>query len=98
MMKFMITIAINNASNENLKSKLNNILNNEDLFIDNILNTVNQQANYDKLLIALEDLSKDSKTFEKLYERVKNNHLSLKTKSTVVLENLQKAMLLAFFL
>ena len=97
-MKFMITIAINNASNENLKSKLNNILNNEDLFIDNILNTVNQQANYDKLLIALEDLSKDSKTFEKLYERVKNNHLSLKTKSTVVLENLQKAMLLAFFL
>lgn len=97
MMKFMITVAINNASNENLKSKLNNILNNEDLLIDNILNTVNQQANYDKLLIALEDLSKDSKTFEKLYERVKKNPLSLKTKSNVVLENLQKAMLLAFF-
>ena len=97
MMKFMVGVTINNLSDDKLKSKLNNIINNEDLEIKNILNTVNQEKNYNQLLIALEDLSEDSKTFKKLFKRVKNNHSSLETKSNTVLENLQKAMLLSYF-
>lgn len=97
MMKFIVGVTINNITNEKLKTKLSNIINNEDLNIENILNTVNQEENYDKLLIALKDLSEDSKTFKNLLKRVEKNPLSLKTKSITVLENLQKAMLLSYF-
>ena len=37
MMKFMITITINNIQNQKLKLKLKNIINNEELLLDNIL-------------------------------------------------------------
>ena len=97
MMKFMANVTINNIKNEELKSKLKNIINNEELNIENILNTVNQEENYNKLLISLKDLTEDSKTFKNLLKRVEKNRLSLKTKSDTVLENLQKAMLLAYF-
>ena len=86
-----------NISNENLKLKLNQIINGEDLLLDNILDTINKEENYEQLLIALEDLSETSETFKKLYVRVKKNPLNMKTKSKSVLENLQKAMLLSYF-
>ena len=41
IMKFMVTITIQNIENEELKSKLEKIIYNEDLELDNILNTVN---------------------------------------------------------
>ena len=96
-MKFMVTVTIKNISNDDLKLTLEKIITNDDLNIENILNTVNQKENYNQLLIALEDLSKGSNTFKKLYERVKKNPQCLKTKSNSVLENLQKAMLLSYF-
>ena len=70
MMKFMITITIENIENEELKSKLEKIIFNEDLKLENILNTVNIKENYEKLLLALEMLSKKSKTFKNLFERL----------------------------
>ena len=70
-MKFMVTVTIKNISNDDLKLTLEKIITNDDLNIENILNTVNQKENYNQLLIALEDLSKGSNTFKKLYERVK---------------------------
>ena len=57
MMKFMITIIIENTNNQNLKLKLEKIINNEELDIDNILGTVNKEKHYDKLIITLEILS-----------------------------------------
>lgn len=97
MMKFMISVVFNNTKNSDLKVKLKNIINSDDLLLENILNTINQKENYDNLLLTLEELSQESKTFEKLYERMKNNPYDLKTKSVTVLENLQKAMLLTYF-
>ena len=41
MMKFMITITIQNIESDELKTKLEKILYNEDLELKNILNTVN---------------------------------------------------------
>ena len=96
-MKYMIKLLVENISNENLKLKLIEISDNEDLTLDNILDTINKEENYDQLLISLEDLSKCSKTFKNLYVRVKNNPLTMKTKSKSVLDNLQKAMLLSYF-
>ena len=98
MMKFMVTITIQNIENEELKSKLEKIIYNEDLELDNILNTVNIEENYKKLLLALEMLSGKSNTFKKLFERLMKNPLNFKTKSNQVLENLQKAMLLSYFM
>ena len=98
MMKFMVTITIQNIKNEELKSKLEKIIYNEDLELDNILNTVNIEENYEKLLLALEMLSEKSKTFKKLFERLMKNPLNFITKSNQVLENLQKAMLLSYFM
>ena len=98
MMKFMITITIQNIENEELMSKLEKIIDNEDLELKNILNTVNINENYEKLLLALEILSEKSNTFKKLFERLKKNPLNFKTKSNQVLENLQKAMLLSYFM
>ena len=98
MMKFMVTITIQNIENEELKSKLERIIYNEDLELDNILNTVNIEENYKKLLLALEMLSGKSNTFKKLFERLMKNPLNFKTKSNQVLENLQKAMLLSYFM
>ena len=98
MMKFMVTITIQNIENEELKSKLEKIIYNEDLELDNILNTVNIEENYKKLLLALEMLSGKSNTFKKLFERLMKNPLNFKTKSNQVLENLQKAILLSYFM
>lgn len=97
MMKFMVTITIKNIENDELKSKLEKIINNSDLELENILNTVNIKENYEKLLLALKKLSNKSNTFKKLFERLVKNPLNFKTKSNQVLENLQKAMLLSYF-
>ena len=42
-MKFMITITIQNIENEELKFKLGKIMNNKNLELKNILNTVNDE-------------------------------------------------------
>ncbi len=97
MMKFMVTITMNTIENIELISELEQIINNEDLKLKNILNSVNDENNYAKLMITLEKLSEKSKTLKKLYQRLEKNPLNFKTKSDPVLENLQKAMLLAFF-
>ena len=49
MMKFMITITIQNIENKELKSKLEKIIYNENLELENILDTVNAEENYEKL-------------------------------------------------
>ena len=90
MMKFMITITIQNIENEELKSKLEKIIYNEDLELDNILNAVNIKENYEKLLLVLKMLSEKSNTFKKLFKRLVKNPLNFKTKSNQVLENLKK--------
>ena len=69
MMKFMVTITIQNIENEELKSKLEKIIYNEDLELDNILNTANIKENYKKLLLALEILSGKSNTFKKIIRK-----------------------------
>ena len=97
MMKFMITITIQNIENKELTSKLEKIINNEDLELENILTTVNNEKNYEKLLLALEILSKKSNTFKKLLERLVKNPLNFKTKSNQVLENLQKSNVIIIF-
>ena len=97
MMKFMITITIQNIENKEVKSKLEKIIYNDDLELKNILDTVNNKENYEKLLLALEILSEKSNTFKKLFERLLINPLNFKTKSNQVLENLQKAMLLGYY-
>ena len=96
-MKFMINVVISNAENQELISKLEKIVNNDKLSLENILSTVNQKKYYDQLLFTLKYLSNNSKTFKLLYKRVLKNPQTLKTKSNSVLENLQKAMLLSFF-
>ena len=98
MMKFIITITIQNIKNEKLKLELEKIIYNEELELKNILNTVNIKENYEKLLLVLEMLSEKSNTFKKLFERLMKNPLNFKTKSNQVLENLQKAMLLSYFM
>ena len=42
-MKFRITITIENIENNELKSKLKKIINNEELLQENILNTINKK-------------------------------------------------------
>ena len=49
----MITITIQNIESDELKTKLEKILYNKDLELENILNTVNTKKNYEKLLLAL---------------------------------------------
>jgi len=97
MMKFMITITIENIENYELKSKLKKIINNEELLLKNILNTINKEKNYNKLELTLKSLSERSNTIKKLCQRLEKNPFNFKTKSNSVLENLQKGMLLAFF-
>ena len=97
MMKFMITITIENIENNELKSKLKDIINNEELLLENILNTINKEENYNILVLTLKSLSERSNTIKKLCKRLEKNPLNFKTKSNSVLENLQKGMLLAFF-
>ena len=96
-MKFMITITIENIENNELKSKLKDIINNEELLLENILNTINKEENYNILVLTLKSLSERSNTIKKLCKRLEKNPLNFKTKSNSVLENLQKGMLLAFF-
>ena len=96
MMKFMITITIENIENYELKSKLKKIINNEELLLENILNTINKEENYNILVLTLKSLSERSNTIKKLCKRLEKNPLNFKT-SNSVLENLQKGMLLAFF-
>lgn len=96
-MKFMITITIENIENNELKSKLKDIINNEELLLENILNTINKEENYNILVLTLKRLSERNKTIKKLCQRLEKNPFNFKTKSNSVLENLQKGMLLAFF-
>ena len=93
----MITIVIKNMTNQKLINKLNKIINNDELDLNNILKTVNKPNNYNKLIITLKDLAKSNNTIKKLYEYVKKHECSIKTKSREKLENLQKTMLLAYF-
>lgn len=86
MMKFMITITIENIENKESKSELEKIICNEDLKLENILNTINVKENYEKLLLALKMLSEKSKTFKNLFKRLVKNHLNFKTKSNQVLD------------
>lgn len=97
MMKFMITVTIENIENNELKSKLKKIINTEELHIENILNTINKEENYNKLVFTLKNLSERNNTIKKLCQRLEKNPLDFKTKSNTVLENLQKGMLLEFF-
>ena len=93
MMKFMITIIIENSNNEKLKFELNEIINDDKLRIENILTTINQEEHYWDLLYVLELLSPKSKTITRLYNRLKKTPMNFKTKSKKVLEDLQKVML-----
>ena len=68
MMKFMITITIENIENNELKSKLKKkIINNEELLLENILDTINKEENYNKLVLTLKRLSERSNTIKKNY-------------------------------
>lgn len=96
-MKFMITIIIQNSNNKKLIQELNQIINMEELEIENILDTINKEENFYKLLNTLKPLSSKNKTIKKLYDRLKKNPLEFQTKSKSVLENLQKGMLLSLF-
>ena len=62
------------------------------------LNTINEEKNYNKLVLTLNSLSERSNTIKNLCQRLEKNPLNFKTKSNSVLVNLQKGMLLAFFL
>ena len=97
MMKFMITIIIQNSNNKELIQELNKIINMEELEIENILDTINQKENFYRLLNTLKSLSSRNKTIKKLYNRLKKNPLEFQTKSKSVLEDLQKGMLLSLF-
>lgn len=97
MMQFMVKTTINNIQNNELAYKLTKIIENEDLSIDNILKTVNKHENYKQILITLEDLAPINKSINELYEYVKKNKGSIRTKSKIRLENLQKTMLLSYF-
>ena len=97
MMQFMVKTTINNIQNKELAYKLTKIIENEDLSIDNILKTVNKHENYKQILITLEDLAPINKSINELYEYVKKNKGSIRTKSKIRLENLQKTMLLSYF-
>ena len=66
MMKFMVQIVIKNINNAELKLKLKEIIYNEELFLENILETVNKPKNYKILLKCLKDLSTSNKTIKKL--------------------------------
>lgn len=70
MMKFMITITIENIENNELKSKLKDIINNEELLLENILNTINKEENYNILVLTLKSLSERSNTIKKLCKRL----------------------------
>lgn len=96
-MKFMIKIVIKNLTNKKLINKLDKIFNNKGLELENILNTVNQENNYNMLLKTLKNLASLNKTINELYKYVKKNKYNIKTKSKVKLENLQKTMLLSYF-
>ncbi|WP_323736347.1 transposase [Methanosphaera sp. ISO3-F5] len=96
-MKFMIKIVIKNLTNKKLINKLTNILNKKELELENILSTVNKPSNYKILLKTLKNLSPLNNTINKLYEYVKKNKCSIKTKSKIKLENIQKTMLLSYF-
>ena len=96
-MKFMITIIIQNSNNKKLTQELNQIINMEELEIENILDTINKEENFYRLLNTLKLLSSKNKTIKKLYNRLKKNPLEFQTKSKSVLEDLQKGMLLSLF-
>lgn len=97
MMKFMVQIVIKNIENTELKLKLKEIIYNEKLFLENILDTVNEPENYNILLKTLKDLSNTNESIRKLYEYVERNEGTIHTISKQRLENLQKTMLLAYF-
>ena len=80
MMKFMITITIENIENNELKSELKKIINNDELLIENILNTINKEENYNKLLFTLKSLSERSNTIKNYVKDLKKIPLILKQK------------------
>ena len=80
MMKFMIIITIENIENNDLKSKLKKIINNEELFLENILNTINEEKNYNKLVLTLNSLSERSKQLKIYVKDLKKILLILKQK------------------
>ena len=96
-MKFMITIIIQNSNNEKLIHELNQIINMEELEIENILDIINKEENFYRLLNTLKPLSSRNKTIKKLYDRLERNPLEFQIKSKSVLEDLQKGMLLSLF-
>jgi len=97
MMKYMIQLVITNISNSELAMNLKEIIYNEELFIENILETVNKKGNYEIVYETLEKSSKQNKTIDKLSNRFKKNKYEFKTRSKTVLEYLQKTMLLPYF-
>ena len=76
----MITITIENIENNELKYELKKIINNDELLIENILNTINKEENYNKLLFTLKSLSERSNTIKKLCQRLEKNPPNFKTK------------------
>ncbi|MBQ3474548.1 MAG: hypothetical protein IJH20_00020 [Bacilli bacterium] len=94
----MVKTTINNIQNKELAYKLTKIIENEDLSIDNILKTVNKHENYKQILITLEDPAHTNKSINELYEYVKKNQESIRTKSKIRLENLQKNNVIIIFL
>ena len=86
----MIQLVITNISNSKLAMNLKEIIYNEELFIENILETVNKKGNYEMVYETLEKLAKQNKTIDKLFNRFKKNKYEFKTKSKTVLEDLQK--------
>lgn len=81
MMKFMIKVVIKNLTNNKLINKLTKIINNKELEIENILNTVNTENNYNILLKTLEDLAPINKTINELYQYVKKINIQLRQKA-----------------
>ena len=71
-MKFMITITIENIENNELKIKLKKIINNEELLLENILDTINEEKNYNKLVLTLK------KTYLKEVKQLKSYVKDLK--------------------
>lgn len=80
-MKFIIDSVIQNSNNHELKQELNQIINMEELEIENILDTINKEENFYRLLKTLKELSPVNNTIKKLYRCLKKNPLKFQTKS-----------------
>ena len=97
MMKFMIKVVIKNLTNNKLINKLTKIINNKELKIKNILNTVNTEIIIIYFLKLSKTLHQSIKQSMNYTNMLKKNKYTIKTKSKIKLENLQKTMLLSYF-